>query len=53
MQVYSAHFKAVTQHLAVCAPVPEYILISCAYLPILQCQAEIFNDDEAGGLQSS
>jgi hypothetical protein len=30
-------FKAMTQHLAVCAPVPEYMLSSSAYLPLLQC----------------
>jgi hypothetical protein len=47
MQVTGRTFKAVTQHLAMCAPVPEYILSSSAHLPLLQCQAEIFNDDEA------
>jgi hypothetical protein len=47
MQVYSMHLKAMTQHLAVCAPIPEYLLSSSAYLPLLQCQAEIFNDNEA------
>jgi hypothetical protein len=47
MQVTARTFKAVTQHLAMCAPVPEYTLSSSAYLPLLQCQAEIFNEDKA------
>jgi hypothetical protein len=45
--VQRAPFQAMTQHLAVCAPVPEDMLSFRAYLPLLRCQAENLNDDEA------